>query len=229
MIPLCDLTPSRTRPVATLGIAAAQAAIGLAVWSGLPGGSEVTARMGLGPVTWTWPGTAAALLVHPNAYLLAANLAALWLFGGTVEDRLGRIRFLLLWAACGLIAAFAQIAVTPWSTATLLAATGALAGLVGANLALYPGSRILAVVPVLVGFEFTDVPSWLYACVWGSAVLVSTAATPPTGLAAAVAAGLTAGAAAALLLHRPERMRVEWWDDANHSRSRAGVVNGPGA
>jgi membrane associated rhomboid family serine protease len=210
MIPLCDLVPTRTRPRVVAGILVVQAA--LAVVSAPSTLTSLPASYGAAPLTWTWTGVGVSLWVSPNLIVLAANLAALWLFGPLVEDRLGRGRVAGLWLLSGAAASLAQIAATPGSAAWLLGATGAAAGVVAAALALHPRGRMLAVMPVVIGFEFVDLPSWLYAVTWATVLLAATITSPTLGLAAAVCAGALTGGAAAQVLRRPERMTVDWWD-----------------
>lgn len=156
-------------------------------------------------------GAALSLVTCALSLDLALIVIALVLFGPTVEDRLGHDRFALLWILAGSAAAAAGLVATPAFYATLLlAGTGAAAGIVGANLALHPKGRMLGVMPVFIGFEFVDVPAWAYALAWTAAVFVLTFA-PPALVVASLAAGLTVGAAGALVLRRKERLRVEWW------------------
>ncbi len=209
MIPLHGLVPSPTRPFGVLAIVAVQGAGFAAAWLGLLSVPPAGAATGIASPS-AWAAVAVSLAVQPQAPVLAANVIALWLFGGTVEDRLGHGRFLCLWLAGGLAAGFAQAAIGH-APAALAAATGATAAVIAAQLALYPRARILTATPVLVGVELTDLPAWLYAAVWASVVVAATATKALAGTGAAVGAGLMVGAAAARLLHRPERMAVEWW------------------
>jgi membrane associated rhomboid family serine protease len=225
MIPLCDVMPSRTRPVSVLSLGAIQiAAFLVAVLAGA--GSAPPGRswfaLGAAPGSWTWIGVAGGLLLHPNSVLFAANIAATWIFGGTVEDRLGHGRVVALWLAGGLAATAAHVAAAPDSVALLLGATGGAAAIVAANLALYPRGRVLAAWPVVVGIELIDLPSWSYACLWAAVVFAALVTAAPAGTAAAGAAGLCAGAVGARLLRRPERMTVDWWDGASVPNQKFG-------
>lgn len=210
MIPLHGIIPTRTRPAAVLSIAAVQSVAFAVAWvwghgSVIPAGDADpgAATSAAAPIAWS-------LLVQPGGPLPAANVFALWLFGGTVEDRLGHGRFVLLWLASGLAAALCQVAVTP-APGPLLGATGAAAGVIAATLVLYPRARILTATPVLIGIELTDLPAWLYAVVWGSVLVASTVTLALAGTAAVVVTGLSVGAVGARLLYRRERMAVEWW------------------
>jgi membrane associated rhomboid family serine protease len=210
MIPLCDLVPSRTPPTATLTLGAISIAGSVALWVSLAGGSLPAARLGLAPVTWSLAGTVWSLTAYPGVAACVASLLALWLFGPTLEDRLGRPRFVLLWLMSGLAAVAGHMLMAPHSTALLLGSIGATAGVIAGNLALHPRGRVLAVTPVVVGFEFVDLPSWSYAALWLSVIPLATLAPLPV-LLVTCAAGATAGATAARLLKHPERMRIEWW------------------
>jgi hypothetical protein len=65
----------------------------------------------------------------------------------------------------------------------------------------------------VIGIELIDVPTWIIAAVWASVQLLGSLSTPPLGLAGALGSGLLVGTAAGFFLHRPERLRVEWWGD----------------
>jgi membrane associated rhomboid family serine protease len=202
MIPLCDAVPSRTRPVVVWGL------IGASILA------SAIARLAGVDSPWlmsrSW-GAALSLIAWTRSLELALVVVALWLFGPTVEDRLGHDRFSVLWLLAGGTAATAGLAATPADFATpMLAGTGAAAGIVGANLALHPKGRMLGAMPVFIGFEFVDVPAWAYALAWTAAAFVLTFA-PPALVAASLAAGIGAGALGSLVLRRPERMRVAWW------------------
>ncbi len=145
-----------------------------------------------------------------------ANALVLWLTGGTLEDRLGHARFAALAAACA-AAAFTAPLVTGHQGGTIWTACGAAAGLIAAYLAMFPQSRILTVVPVVVGIEVTDVPAWAVFGLW--AVLQGAGAVGRAdvgrrrtrrGSLIGTAAGAAAGVVGSVTLRRPERMRVDW-------------------
>lgn len=146
-----------------------------------------------------------------------ANALVLWLTGGTLEDRLGHARFAALAAACA-AAAFTVPLVAGHQGGTIWTACGAAAGLIAAYLAMFPQSRILTVVPVIVGIEVTDVPAWAVFGLWavlqgaGAWAALTWAAADPAGILIGTAAGAAVGALGSVTLRRPERMRVDWWD-----------------
>ena len=148
----------------------------------------------------------------------AAHAVVVWLAGGTIEDRFGHARFAAFAAACAAAAYAAPIA-AGHDSGLLWAACGAVAGLVAAYLVMFPRARILALVPIVIGVEVTDVPAWavfgLWAILQGAgawSLLAWTAPADAVGMATGVAAGAAAGTLGGRLLPRPDRMRVEWWD-----------------
>jgi rhomboid family protein len=90
-----------------------------------------------------------AMFLHANLIHLGGNMLYLWVFGGAVEARLGHIRYLIFYLACGLAAAAAQIAFSVYASQTqapMLGASGAIAGVLGAYLVFYPGAKVRTVV-----------------------------------------------------------------------------------
>lgn len=166
-------------------------------------------------------GMAAALLspaVRQSWFPWCVTMAAFWLFGRTVEDRCGHGRFAALVSGGAAAAAAAS-----WGLGALPGpgpvSSGAAAGVLAAYFLLFPRSRMLTLIPVVVGIEVTDVPAWVVAAMWGlvqAADIWSRAAWSGSAhalpAAGAIAAGAATGALARFLLTRPERMRVDWWD-----------------
>jgi membrane associated rhomboid family serine protease len=148
----------------------------------------------------------------------ASHAVLLWLAGSTVEDRLGHARFAGFAAVCAAAALLAPLAAGR-AAGLAWAACGAVAGVAAAYLVMFPRSRVLMLVPVVVGIEMTDVPAWVIVGLWalvqaGAAwsSLAWSAEADPLGIAASVTAGAAAGVLASAALRRPERMRVDWWD-----------------
>ncbi len=86
--------------------------------------------------------------LHLNWVHLLANMWALWVFGGPVEARIGILRFVLLYVIAGMLASFAHMMVHPDSMIPAIGASGAVAGVFGAFVALYPRARILVLIPL---------------------------------------------------------------------------------
>lgn len=127
--------------------------------------------MGDGLVCVTDPGRQVSHLVtsmflHGSWLHLLGNMWFLWLFGNNVEDSMGRTRFVVFYLLCGLAAALLQVAVTPSSGVPMVGASGAISGVMGAYLVLYPRVRVFAMVPI--GFLLTSValPAWVMLAYW---------------------------------------------------------------
>ena len=218
MIPLRDVIPSRTTPVVTLSLIAVNALVfAYELWLEDGPLDEFILYYGLVPAAFSWVAVMTSMFLHGGALHAGANMLYLWIFGDNVEDRMGHRRFLAFYLLCGTAAALAQTIAAPNSTVPMIGASGAIAGVMGAYFVLYPHSRILTLVPIVL---FLEVPAILFLGVWlvlqlasgiGSIAAV-TGSEPQGGIAFwAHIAGFVAGAGGVLLFRRPERQRVEWW------------------
>ncbi len=106
-----------------------------------------------------------SIFLHGGVLHLVGNLLFLFIFGNNVEDRFGRLRFLGFYLLCGYTAAYAFAFTDPESTAPLVGASGAIAGVLGAYLWLYPRARVIALVPFLF-FIPLPMPAWLVVGSW---------------------------------------------------------------
>jgi membrane associated rhomboid family serine protease len=89
-----------------------------------------------------------SMFLHGGLLHIGGNMLFLWIFGNNVEDRLGRLRYLLFYLAGGLAAAALQVAVGPSSALPTLGASGAIAAVLGAYLVMFPGARVRALVSI---------------------------------------------------------------------------------
>ena len=89
------------------------------------------------------------MFLHAGWLHLILNMWALWIFGRPVEDRLGPARYIILYFASGILAAFVYCEFDPASTIPALGASGAIAGVMGCYVRLFPLSRLVVVVPIL--------------------------------------------------------------------------------
>jgi len=104
--------------------------------------------------------------VHGGWLHLIFNMLYLWIFGNNVEDAMSRPRFVAFYVVCGLAATTAQVLVAPNSDVPLIGASGAIAGVLGAYLVLFPRARVLTVVPLIFVFPVFEVPAWILLAVW---------------------------------------------------------------
>jgi membrane associated rhomboid family serine protease len=138
----------------------------------VPTGAVAVGRGGpgclLGPPSYGKPpalSVLTAMFVHGSWLHLLGNMLFLWIFGDNVEDRFGRVRFLLFYLVCGYAAAYGFAAVAPQSSQPLVGASGAIAGVLGAYLVLYPRVRVWGVVPALF-FLPLRLPAWVVLGTW---------------------------------------------------------------
>lgn len=89
-----------------------------------------------------------AMFMHSGLLHIGGNMLYLWIFGNNIEDALGKVRYLVFYLVCGVAAAAAQIATNLDSVIPTLGASGAVAGVLGAYLILYPGARVLSIIPI---------------------------------------------------------------------------------
>lgn len=106
-----------------------------------------------------------SMFIHGGLLHLLGNMLFLFIFGNNVEDRFGRIGFTLFYLLCGYTTAYAFAFTQPHSTDPLIGASGAIAGVLGAYLWLYPKARVIALVPFLL-FLPLQLPAWLVLGSW---------------------------------------------------------------
>jgi rhomboid family protein len=106
-----------------------------------------------------------AMFLHGSWLHLLGNMLFLWVFGNNVEDRLGRVRYLLFYLLCGYAATYGFALADPSSTTTLVGASGAIAGVLGAYLVLFPRARVTSLVPFLLFFPVW-LPAWVVLGSW---------------------------------------------------------------
>jgi membrane associated rhomboid family serine protease len=155
-----------------------------------------------------------SLFLHGSWPHLLGNLWFLAVFGRGVEGRLGHGRFLLLYFACGVSGGICQVLASPGAALPVIGASGAIAGVLGAYLALFPRARVLALVPLLVFYPVLELPAALFLGVWAWLQLASgyAAILEPGGVSIAWFAhlgGFGSGAILAALL-KP-RAQVAGW------------------
>jgi membrane associated rhomboid family serine protease len=114
-----------------------------------------------------------SMFLHGGWAHLLGNGLFLWVFGNNVEDSLGRLRFVIFYVLCGLAAAAAQVAVDPGSIVPMVGASGAISGVLGAYLVLYPRARVNVFVFVLIFVRVIAVPAYLVLLFWIGVQIVS--------------------------------------------------------
>ncbi|MBK8976259.1 MAG: rhomboid family intramembrane serine protease [Planctomycetes bacterium] len=228
MIPLRDLNPTRTQPLVTWVIVGINVLVFLATWSDLDGAAQR-----LGAVAWHITGAEPTIVrtpygvvlpvpyddwwplrilthfwVHGGVLHLLGNMWFLWVFGDNVEDRLGRARYVLLYVASALAALGTQVLAEPDSGIPMVGASGAIGGVLGAYLRMFPKARVIALVPL--GFIFFTVvwPAAAFIGLWFVLQLVNASTSAGPGVAWWAHVG---GFAAGFLLAWPRRAPPPPW------------------
>jgi membrane associated rhomboid family serine protease len=106
-----------------------------------------------------------SMFLHGGWLHLLGNMLFLWVFGNNVEDRMGRVRYLIFYLVSGYVAAYGFALANADSTTPLIGASGAVAGVLGAYLTLYPRARVWSLVPILFFIPF-KLPAWLVLGLW---------------------------------------------------------------
>jgi membrane associated rhomboid family serine protease len=192
MIPLHDKDRSHSMPLAISGIMLLNSVLFLvlAMYS-TPQRAALISYFGVVPARIAHPDTillitrlsadsyalVASMFLHGSVGHLVCNLWALWLFGKNVEDRMGHLRFALFYVACGALATLTQILLAPQSNMATIGSSGAIAGVLGAYMMLFPRGRILAMFPLFFWPILFSVPAVLYMVVWFGVEVIAGSAT----------------------------------------------------
>jgi len=217
MIPLRDVIPSRTTPWVTIGLIAANVLMFLWLLA-LPveDVDRYFQTYGLVPTHFSWAAVFTSMFVHSGWAHIGSNLLSLWIFGDNVEDRMGHGRYLVFYLLSGVAAALLQSWVNANSALPLVGASGAIAGVMGAYLVLFPHSRVLVLVFLLLFVDVVEIPAVFFLGFWFLFQVLSGVGRvgESTGGVAfwAHIGGFVTGVATVALFRRPERQEVNWWN-----------------
>jgi membrane associated rhomboid family serine protease len=194
MIPLRDDNPVRGTPVVTIGIIAAcvlvfgwqltlspyAAEAAVYQYGLLPGAlfGRVQVEGAIVPPALT---VFSSMFLHGSVLHLAGNMLYLWIFGDNIEDRLGRVRYIAFYLLCGAIAALAQALPDMDSQIPMIGASGAISGVLGAYVVLYPRANVLVALPLFIVFYTFRVPALLVLGFWFLGQLMSSVAASAEG------------------------------------------------
>ena len=186
MLPLKDNVPTRTFPVVTVGLIAANVVVWIWEVTGTPVDTDVL-RYGYYPCSLEGPCVAPAAEVHHLPWYESAftsmfmhggwihiggNMLFLWIFGNNVEDSLGKVRFLLWYVAAGLAATAAQTFVTlhfsnaAGASIPNIGASGAIAGVLGAYFVLLPRASVLTAFIIVFFVFLREIPAVYFLGIW---------------------------------------------------------------
>ena len=213
MFPISDVIPSRTVPFVTVGLIIANALVFLYMIT-LPDAmlERFVATYAVVPAWFSVPTLFTSQFLHAGWMHIIGNMLYLWIFGDNVEDRLGHFRYLLFYLGAGALAAILQVLFNPFSAVPMLGASGAIAGVMGAYFVLYPQSRVLTAVFIVIFFDVIEIPAVFFLGIWFLMQLLSgvgslgvtNAASGGTAFWAHVG-GFVAGVIVGLLLRARDR------------------------
>ena len=216
MFPISDVIPSRTRPAVTISLIALNA-LGFLYQLQLDQAAlqRLVFEYGVIPARFTYPDVVTSLSLHGDFIHVGGNMVFLWIFGDNVEDRLGHVTFLVFYVACGALGAMAQVAADPVSFAPMIGASGAIAGVMGAYFVIYPQSKVLTAVFLVLFLDIVEIPAVFFLGVW-FLLQVLHGALSSDGSGAGIAfwahaGGFVAGLLAGGFVRLRDRRNREYW------------------
>ncbi|HEX5899959.1 MAG TPA: rhomboid family intramembrane serine protease [Solirubrobacteraceae bacterium] len=131
----------------------------------------------------TWATVFTGMFTHAGLLHLGGNMLFLWIFGNNVEDAMGPVRFIAFYLLGGLAALALQVAIGPDSVVPTLGASGAIAGVLGGYIVLYPRARVLTLIFLIIFFTFIEIPAYLFLFIWFAqqAIFGAVDLTTPSG------------------------------------------------
>ena len=177
MFPIRDHNPSEGVPWVTRALILLNLAMFLltAPWAG--GMVGLWERLALYPVAvvhgellWGW---FTHMFLHAGLLHLGGNMLFLWIFGDNLEDQMGHLGFLLFYLSSGLVAAGAQVLAEPFLGVPMVGASGAIAGVMGGYLLMFPRARVDVVAIIIIFIKMFTIPAWVMLAVWFAVQLFS--------------------------------------------------------
>jgi membrane associated rhomboid family serine protease len=194
MIPLRDTIAGRTTPFVSYTLIGANVLVFLWQLSlGQDGFQAIVYSLGvipaallgdatLPPDLYLVPPTTTvftSMFLHGGLLHLAGNMLYLWIFADNVEDAMGHVRFIIFYFLCGIGAALAQALPNPDSTIPMIGASGAISGVLGAYLLLFPRAQVLVLIPLGLFSQIVHLPAMFVLGLWFVLQLVSSAFADP--------------------------------------------------
>lgn len=179
MIPIRDTTPSKSLPVVNNTLIGINVVLFLVEILQGPAMDRFIYIYGLVPARYSIQHLAqqftlfqqavawiSFMFLHGGIWHLLGNMWFLYIFGDNVEDRLGPLRYLAFYLLCGLASGVSHVLLNLHSTAPTIGASGAVAGVMGAYFLLYPRSKILTLIPIIIIPWFVEIPAFIFLGLW---------------------------------------------------------------
>jgi len=196
MIPLRDDNPTSTAPILTVALIAANVLVFFYQVSLGPEAREVLVYQ-FGTIPAAVTGSRAlpealavippifsvftSMFLHGGWLHLIGNMLYLWIFGNNIEDAMGHVRYLIFYLLCGVAASFSHILSDAQSVIPSIGASGAISGVLGAYLLLYPRARVLVLVPLGFFTQLMHIPASIVLGIWFLLQLLSSAVSNSQG------------------------------------------------
>jgi membrane associated rhomboid family serine protease len=152
-----------------------------------------------------------SMFLHGGFLHIAGNMLYLWIFGNNVEDSMGRIRFIVFYFLCGIIAAYTHAIANAASMVPMIGASGAISGVLGAYLVLYPRARVLTLIVFGLYIRTVEVPAMFVLGFWFVFQFLNAFLSASTGGGVAWYAHIGGFLAGILLIGIFKRRNVTWW------------------
>ena len=173
MLPLSDHNPRRTFPIVTLLIIIVNVLMFLWEMS-IPNLQRVMFEIAFIPKRFWLPGYLVpnietifiSMFLHGGFLHIGGNMLYLWIFGDNIEDRLGHFRYTIFYFLCGIFAAVTHAFANPSSTMPAIGASGAIAGVLGAYLILFPKQRVTTLIPIFFFITIREIPAVVLLGFW---------------------------------------------------------------
>ncbi len=172
MLPLYDENPRRTFPIFTVSLIALNIT-GFVMQLQAPGGmAGAINQYAMVPADFLnnpfsqYPTLITSMFMHGGPAHLAGNMLYLWIFGDNIEDRLGHFGFVLFYFLCGVLAAISHMIADPSSSIPAVGASGAISGVLGAYLILFPGVRVRTLIFLGFYISMVRIPAIILLGIW---------------------------------------------------------------
>ncbi|MBT9130128.1 MAG: Rhomboid protease GlpG [candidate division WS2 bacterium] len=126
----------------------------------------VVMQYGFIPSSFSLPNLFSAMFIHGGFMHLLGNMLFLWIFGDNVEDRLGHLNFIIMYLTAGVVATLTHAVLDLNSNIPLIGASGAISGVIGSYFVLYPGAKILTLVPLGLFITVVALPAYIFLGIW---------------------------------------------------------------
>jgi len=170
--------------------------------------SQAAAAQGAVPVEATM---FTSMFMHGGFLHIAGNMLYLWIFGNNVEDSMGRMRFIVFYFLCGIIAAYSHALANASSAVPMIGASGAISGVLGAYLMLYPRARVLTLVAFGLYVRTVELPAMFVLGFWFVLQFLSALVSAGTGEGVAWYAHVGGFVAGMALIGLFKRKKVPFW------------------